>query len=158
MRRAVHQLKYHRDIGLADALAGSMISLYEETNWGIDLIVPVPLSIARLAERGYNQSVLIARPLALGVKLVYRSNALERTRDTRSQVDLNAKERKENVAGAFRARSRFVQNKRVLVVDDVATSGATLDACAVALLEEGALEVFGLTLARATYSSHKASP
>jgi predicted amidophosphoribosyltransferase len=72
-----------------------------------------------------------------------------KTRETRSQVGLNRAERRENLSGAFRAETKIVRGKSFLVVDDVITSGATMQACALALLDAGATRVFGLTLARA---------
>jgi predicted amidophosphoribosyltransferase len=81
--------------------------------------------------------------------LDYLPNALNRVRETRSQVDLSAVERKHNVLGAFRASRGDVVGRRILVIDDVATSGSTKDACAAALQDARAVEVYGLTLARA---------
>jgi ComF family protein len=117
--------------------------------WEIDLITPVPLGLARLAERGYNQSSLLARPLSLALHVPYRPQILSRVRETRSQVGLTAAERRENVSGAFVARSNGIMGRNVLLVDDVTTSGSTLDACAEALFTAGARQVYGLTLARA---------
>lgn len=151
LRHAHHRLKYQRDIGLGDVLSEPLIDLFQSLNWKVDLVAPVPVGIARLRERGYNQSTLIARPLALGTGSAYRPQALQRTRQTRSQVDLTLSERKENVRRAFLARRGIVENRCVLVVDDIMTSGATLDACAAALLEAGAREVYCLTLARAPH-------
>ncbi len=149
LREALHRLKYRRDVALSEALAIPLMQTLKSLAWPVDLVTPVPLGLARLAERGYNQSALLARPVALGCKLEYQPQALQRVRETRSQVGLTAKLRRENVAGAFQASSEIVVNKTVLVIDDVATSGSTLDACASALLGAGAHQVFGLTLARA---------
>lgn len=149
LRKAIHQLKYKRDLALGEALARPLIELWPRLGWEVDLLLPVPLGVARLAERGYNQSALLARPLALAHSIPYRPQGLKRLRETRSQVELSAQERRLNVRGAFQGEARVVSGKRVLVVDDIATSGATLDACALALLEAGALEVVCLTLARA---------
>jgi competence protein ComFC len=149
LRKAIHQLKYKRDLALGEALARPLIELWPGLGWQVDLVLPVPLGVARLAERGYNQSALLARPLALAQRIPYRPQGLRRLRETNSQVELSAAERRLNVRGAFQGGARVVSGKRVLVVDDIATSCATLDACALALLEAGALEVVCLTLARA---------
>ncbi len=117
------------------------------------MVVPVPLGVARKKERGYNQASLLAYPLALRFNLAYRPKALWRVRETKSQVSLNRQERQKNVSEAFKAGAKLVNEKTILVIDDVTTSGATLDACAVALLKAGAKKVYGLTLARAEFSS-----
>jgi ComF family protein len=117
--------------------------------WEVDLVVPVPLSQARFRERGYNQAALLALPLALSCRIRYNSKTLTRIRETASQVGLSAQRRQENVIDAFLAERISAQGKRILLVDDVATTGATLDACAKALMLAGAQNVLCLTLARA---------
>jgi ComF family protein len=117
----------------------------------VELVTPVPLGVARHAQRGYNQSALLAFPLALSSKLAYGSQALIKVREARSQVGLSLAERFENVAGAFQASPKIVAGKTILIVDDVTTSGATMQACATALLQAGAHQVYGLTLARADH-------
>lgn len=109
-----------------------------------DLVVPVPLHRQRERERGYNQADLIARPLA------YRAVLLVRTRPRPNKQILSLEERWESVRGAFATRpGSQVDNLRVLLVDDVMRTGATLDACAKALRAAGAKSVIGLTVARA---------
>lgn len=149
VRQAIHRLKYRRDISLGIVLAEPLISLYQQLGWDCDLILPVPLGLARLKERGYNQSDLLARPFALAVGVPYQSNGLIRVRETRSQVGLTITQRHVNVSGAFQALAGVVSGRHVLVVDDVATSSATLEACATALINVGAAQVYALTLARA---------
>jgi ComF family protein len=117
--------------------------------WEIDVIVPVPLGVARQKERGYNQAALIARPVALETGWAYRPKALSRVRETKTQVGLSIEERRMNVGGAFKAEGEGVAGKNVLLIDDVLTTGSTMEACAAALIEAGAAKVFGLTLARA---------
>jgi len=152
LRNAIHRLKYKNDLGLGEALGYHLIQVYEKTQWHTDLIVPVPLSPQRLRERGYNQASLLARPVALYLKIPFSTQALKRVRHTNTQVGLKAFDRVQNVRNAFKASSTFVANKIVLVVDDVATTGSTLQECARALLEAGAKSVYGLTLARATFA------
>jgi ComF family protein len=151
VRQALHRLKYRRDLSLGEILSRPLVELLGDLNWTVDLVVPVPLGVARLHERGYNQATLLARPLALGYGLSFRPQALSRIRETRSQVGLSIAQRRENVSGAFQARTRWVSGRNVLVVDDVATSSATLDACARSLIAAGAAQVYGLTLARARH-------
>jgi competence protein ComFC len=133
---------------LGEILARPMISLFHEMQWQVDMVVPVPGSLVRKKKRGYNQASLLAFPIALSNGLAYRPNALIKVRDTRTQVGLSPSERRQNVEKAFLGRKEIVAGKRVLVVDDVTTSGATMEACAAALLDQGASQVYGLTLAR----------
>ncbi len=152
IREAVHQLKYQRDLGLGEALARPMIACLIKLNWSLDLITSVPLGLVRLRERGYNQATLLARPIALSLRLPFSTRLLTRVRETKTQVGLSVIERQSNMAEAFRANSKLAHGKNVLVVDDVATSGATLNACAHALLAGGASKVYGFSLARAVFS------
>ncbi len=156
VRNAVHRLKYKGDLGIGEVLSRPLITGLRQYGWVVDLIVPVPLGLARLAERGYNQAALLAWPMALALGISYRPKSLCRVRETRSQVGLKLAERQENVQGAFSARREWVAGKTVLVVDDVTTSGSTLNACAAALLEAGASAVYGLTLARAAWEPAQA--
>jgi competence protein ComFC len=152
VRNAIHRLKYRRDLAMGEALSRPMIKSIQKLNWSLDIITCVPLGLVRFEERGYNQATLLARPIALCLKIPFLPRALHRTRETRSQVGLSVSERRENMVNAFRADEKFVTGKTILVVDDVATSGATLNACARALLTGGALRVYCFTLARAVYS------
>ena len=99
--------------------------------------------------RGYNQVGLVVMPLAAMQGWRYMPQALFHTSETRSQVGLSAAERKENVAGVFHAESSLVSGRIVMLMDDVATTGATLTSCADALLKADAQAVYALTLARA---------
>jgi competence protein ComFC len=149
LREALRRLKYQRDIGIGEALSKHLIELYNDLNWEVDLVAPVPLSKSRIRERGYNQSSMLGRPFAYAIEKPYRQSVLQRTRETRSQVSLSKSERKQNVEGAFKAHDQSVRGKVVLIIDDVTTTGSTINACAQALRNAGASAVFGLTLARA---------
>jgi ComF family protein len=152
LRKAIHRLKYEGDMALGEILARPMIQILNATKWSIDLITPVPIGSTRRRERGYNQAALLAWPIALSCGLPYRPHSLERGRETRSQVGLSADERRTNVSGAFTSSASIVKGKNILVIDDVTTSGATIEACTEALLANGAEKVFGLTLARTAYA------
>jgi len=149
LREALHRLKYRRDLGLGDALAQQMLEFVQNLHWPVEMMVPIPLSKSRLQERGYNQVALIARPLALALGLSYTPSALVRWRNTHSQVGLTRDERRENVRGVFRGMKEKVLGRNVLLLDDVATTGATLASAAEALLSAGAKQVYALTVARA---------
>jgi competence protein ComFC len=115
-----------------------------------DVVVPVPLHRERERERGYNQAALISKPLSKKLGLPHKAVMLMRTRARPDKRILSLEERWESVRGAFATRpGSQVDNLRVLLVDDVLTTGATLDACARALLDAGAKSVIGLTVARA---------
>ena len=115
-----------------------------------ELIVPVPLHLDRLRERGYNQAALLARGLSERSGLPIEEESLVRIKETAPQVALKADERRKNVRGAFRGQDENLRDRQVLLIDDVCTTGATLEACAEALHEKGARSVWALVLARET--------
>jgi ComF family protein len=112
------------------------------------LIVPVPLHQRRAKERGYNQSEMLAIELAAAFDIPV-ANALIRIRETKTQMKLPAMERKANMRGAFKWAGNDILDERILLIDDVCTTGATLEACSVALREGHPQSVWGLCLARA---------
>ena len=151
MRALIHRLKYadsHEGVRLFGRwLAHAGSELIE----GAALILPVPLSRGRLFRRRFNQAALLAGALARETGIPHEPLILERIRATRSQVGLSAEERRLNVAGAFRVHERgkrLIAGRRVLLVDDVITTGATVEACAQALKGAGASGVDVLALAR----------
>lgn len=149
LRHAILRLKYEGDLALGEILARPMLELLQTLGWDFELVIPVPISLARKKERGYNQASLLALPIALGWGAAYRPEALKKVRDTPSQVGLTVAQRRQNVLDAFEAQEKFVSGRSVLVVDDVTTSGATMEASSRALKNAGTRQVFGITLARA---------
>ena len=147
IQRAVHAFKYQDRTDLALPLAELMATTWAEGLFPVDCLIPVPLHPGRLRERGYNQSALITKELAKRINLPIISQVLARSRETKTQTELGAAERRQNVMGAFVAHN--VQGRSVLLVDDVCTTGSTLEACADALRAAGADRVFAMTLARA---------
>jgi ComF family protein len=149
--RAILLLKYEQVIPLGAWFASKLAELVRANGAGFaaDVVVPVPLHAARFRERGYNQAELIARPLARLLRLPFRSYLLVRTKPRPDKLKLTIRERWRTVRGAYSTRARArVDKLRVLLVDDVFTTGATLDACSRALRKAGALRVAGLTVAR----------
>ena len=149
MRHAIHELKYHNLRAIAPTLAAYLVAYASETNTVCDLIVPVPLHPQRKHRRGYNQAQLLAHEIgeATGMPLSIRS--LRRTKAGTSQARTGSmSERRRNVADAFSCTDASISGKRILLIDDVCTTGATLEACAVALCAAGASDVSGLTVAR----------
>lgn len=149
LREAIHHLKYRSDLGISEELARPLSTLVKAFAWQVDLIAPVPLSRKRLRSRGYNQASMLARWVAMTNGIPFHPAALVRSKDTISQVGLSGEDRRKNVIGAFIASKDFVHGKSILVIDDVSTTGATMQACALALKEGGADRIYGLTLARA---------
>jgi ComF family protein len=142
MRQAIHQLKYRNLRALAEPLAKLLNDYLATYPIPGEVLVPVPLHRKRLRERGYNQSSLLAKELGKLADLPVVDDCLIRQRHAPPQA------RSANVAGAFVCRDHRLQDKQVLLIDDVSTSGATLDACAAALKAIGATSVWGLVLAR----------
>jgi ComF family protein len=148
MRRAIHELKYHNLRALAEPLAGLLYDFLINNPVPGEVLVPVPLHRKRLRERGYNQSSLLARELGKLTSLLVIDDCLVRQRHALPQArTASVMERQSNVASAFTCRDNRLCGKRVLLIDDVSTSGATLDACAGALKSTGVISVWGLVMA-----------
>lgn len=150
-RALVHALKYNQQEYVAPFMAKQMVKrfcAYPELS-DVDLIIPVPLFPGKKRSRGYNQSELLARTFALETGLNLDTTSLVRVRNTVSQTTLGRRGRLDNMLGAFACRpAKRVRGRTVLLIDDVATTGATLEGCAVALKQAGAKKVLAYTYAR----------
>ena len=150
LRRLIHLLKYDRMRPLAEPL-GERLGRLDLGPGSADLVVAAPLHWRRRRERGFNQAELLARRAALAWGLPFDAKGLRRTKATPPQAGLTRAERLVNVRGAFLAPRRVaIQGRRIVLIDDVMTTGATLDACARALKRAGAASVTAVTLARAS--------
>ena len=155
VRTALHELKYSGEQRLAAPLGAAIARRWGRVGAGGDVLVPVPVHADRRRRRAYDQAELIARAAAAELALPC-APILERARATIAQFDLDRSARATNVAGAFRLRSgaragsaeRLLSGRWVVLVDDVVTTGASLAACAVPLLEAGAVGVSAVTVAR----------
>jgi ComF family protein len=142
IRRAIHELKYRNLRGLAPLMAGMLYDYIVVNPLSVDILVPVPLHRNRQRDRGYNQSALLAVELGHRCGLPVAVNGLIRHRYALPQArSAGLSERQKNVDGAFTCPNERFQGRRVLLIDDVSTSGATLNACA------GAAQVWGLVMA-----------
>jgi ComF family protein len=146
-RRTVHALKYDGWWRVTEAMVEPIVA--ELGGMGEWVLVPVPLSARRQRRRGYNQAARLAEALARRLGWRWRDDLLRRVRETPTQTALTPQARAANVSGAFRAEGRAADGLRILVVDDVFTTGATLTAAATALEVAGAAVVAGVTFARA---------
>lgn len=151
LRNCIHALKYDGVIRLAEPLGALLAQIYLDYGMQADMLVSVPLHSERHKQRGYNHAHLLASACASHIGVSLRDDVLVRSRATNVQVGLNAYDRKQNVAGAFSVSSNYtttgMYGRRIIIVDDVCTTGATLDACAATLFQAGAVSVWGLVLA-----------
>jgi competence protein ComFC len=144
-KEIVHSLKYRGYTTVVEKLAAPLMLGILDSERRYDAIVPVPLHRSRLRKRGFNQAELLARGVAKEINAPV-SDTLQVVRRTRDQVELSAAGRRANVEGAYSARSRV--RGRILLIDDVFTTGATMSACSETLLGAGAREVHALSLCR----------
>lgn len=148
MRKAIHELKYRNLRAISTRLAELLADYLKANPLPGEALVGVPLHPRRLRERGYNQSGLLAREMGKHIGLPVIEDCLMRVKQAQPQVRAaDVEERRRNVADAFVCCDERVKGKGIILIDDVCTSGATLESCAAALKNKGATSVWGLTLA-----------
>jgi ComF family protein len=147
----IHKFKYGRNISIGNAL-GSFMANFSFPDFDFSeysLLIPVPLHIKRLRERGFNQSILLAKKMGKKYKIPVNFSLLKRCKFTLTQTGLNRAEREKNIKGAFAvADKKKVADENIILIDDVYTTGATINECAKVLLKAGAQKVAILTLSR----------
>ncbi len=152
LEEAIHRWKYQEKTYLSSIFGKWMADIFP-SYWEskmIDLLIPVPLHKKRLRERGFNQSLLLVKELSHRLGIPYQERILRKIRTTTPQVNLSGRERERAVKGVFNIlRGEELKGKRVLLVDDVYTTGATVNECSKVLMREGAKRVDVFTLARA---------
>lgn len=149
--KLMYNFKYNNDIKLSQFFASIILQNCSDFFATCDAIIPVPLHRRKLRKRGYNQAALIARLMAQATKIPLHTTWLERVVDTISQVELAQEERRKNVINAFRVPDKYrhkIKDMRLLLVDDVITTGSTVNECAKALIQAGAGAVKVISVAR----------
>ncbi len=131
----------------------SLAKRIEREEWSLDGIVAMPLAKGKMQERGYNQVEIFTLALSLYLDLAHGIHWIRRSKETSSQVGLSFEERIDNMKDAFQGEPDFVAGKSILLIDDVMTTGASMNSAAKALKSAGAISVFALCLARATEAS-----
>ncbi len=148
--KLIQRFKFSDQVNLSSFFIKELFTLYQRDfpGTGIDAIVPVPLSAKRLRQRSYNQALLLARGLSKKLRIEYYQGILEKIRETAPQSTLHADKRYENVKDAYAvSNKRMIKGKRILLVDDVITTGATVNACVSALKKAGTKKVQVLAIA-----------
>ncbi|MCH8942113.1 MAG: ComF family protein [Bacteroidetes bacterium] len=150
LQHIIHSIKYSNKFAVGKRL-GEMIAEIrgnEIKTWNIDLIVPVPLHHLKKANRGYNQSFYIAKGLGKSLNIPVNQSILKRVKFTQTQTTLTLVERQENVGNAFKVKkTKLVEGKNILIIDDVITTGATQNECAKVLKEDGANKIYACATA-----------
>jgi ComF family protein len=152
LQKVMHSLKYNENfrvgIYIGEIIADQLINIIY--SWNPDLILPIPLHSLKKAERGFNQSYYVAKGIAKIISIPIKTNIIKRIRFTETQTELHIDERKENVKNAFKVlKAKNVRGKKIILLDDVITTGATISECAKNLKESGAIKVYGLSIALA---------
>lgn len=157
VKKLIHQFKYEPFIkDLSENLTDLIITHFQtlnkyEKDFEGKILIPIPLSRKKLKNRGFNQAEEIAKKLSEKLKIPILTNGLIKTKENLPQMELSGKERQENIKGAFEViKKEEIQGKKILLVDDVYTTGATMEEAARVLKEAGAKEVFGVVIARGT--------
>ncbi len=151
LRGCIHALKYDGNTRLALPLGLLLARAFRHYVLKADMLIPVPLHSERQRHRGFNQASLLAEVCSAKIDIPMHEGILIRQRPTIDQIELHPRERYQNVAGAFTCSSsarNMLNGRKILLIDDVSTTGSTLDACATPLFDAGAQEVWGLVLAR----------
>lgn len=150
LQKIIHALKYENKVYIGKFL-GSLLAqeLFNELKkWNVDFIIPIPLHSLKKAQRGFNQSYYIAKGISRVLKIPVENSVIKRNRFTESQTKKSAVERRTNVEGAFSVRNATkVENKKIILVDDVITTGATISECARILKFSGAKNIYAVSIA-----------
>ena len=147
---AILNFKFHNAKYYCKPFAHYLAQLYQDYKYDCDVVIPVPIHSSRLKERGYNQSELIAKHFCKILSLPLDTTSLVKIKKTKNQAELDFKQRQTNLDGAFKVTDKNqIKGKKVLIVDDVYTTGATIDCCATELFKSGAKQVLALTVAHA---------
>ncbi len=150
-KEIIHQFKFYNKPYVGNYLGKKLSNLIrtEDKYKNIDIIMPVPLQKKRERERGYNQSLIVAKIIAKELKIKLLKDILRRRGDNPPQSNLSLKERKKNIRGCFYVKkANLIKDKRILIIDDVFTTGSTVNECARVLRHSGAREILVATLAR----------
>lgn len=152
IQKLIHELKYNKRFAIGTYLGKITSHLFHEKieNWSIDLIIPIPLFHLKKAERGYNQAYYISKGISSFTKIPLSTSSFRRKVFTPSQTKLNITERRNNIEGAFRVvNPKKIQDKNIMLVDDVITTGATISECARMLKQAGAKNIYACSVALA---------
>ncbi len=150
LQNIIHNLKYNQRFLIGKFLGGMIGAMKKDTieSWEIDEIIPVPLHALKKAERGYNQSLYLAKGIGTRLSIPVNRRSVVRRKNTLTQTKMNLKEREENISGAFKLKNiNGLEGKNILIADDVITTGATTGECAKVLLEGGAAKVYAVSAA-----------
>ncbi len=150
IQKIIHELKYNGKFHIGKYLGEKVSEILNDklSTWNADLIITIPLHSLRKAERGFNQAEIIAEEIGKIIGINYSKNILKRTRFTETQTHLNLLERKENMINAFKLKNRkIINDKNIILVDDVITTGATVSECARILKNNGAKNIYALSVA-----------
>lgn len=146
--KLIHNLKYNNCQYLGSYLSEILVDEYKKNNFDVDIVMPIPLNPKRLKQRGYNQAFLLCHKFETDLKLPVDTTSLIRKVDTPTQTALSKEERKHNLEGAFQVvDKKVIKGKKILLIDDVYTTGATLEEASKTLLKAGAKEIYCLTVA-----------
>lgn len=150
IKKALRRFKYNNNKNYGKIFSKEIVTFYkrEITDASIDLIIPVPLHISKQKKRGYNQAAIIGSNIGRYLDIPYSSNCAIRTINTKAQKNLSDKERADNMKKVFKVvKQNQIRDKRVLICDDIYTTGNTINSLSKELLRNGAKEVFFITLA-----------
>lgn len=152
--KLIIELKYHNRPYIKNTLAHLLFKKFDNLGWNVDLVIPVPLTKRRQRQRGFNQSLLIAKEFCNLTNLTLCDDVLLKSKESEHQANLGYFDRQENIKESFKLKNKSrLKNKVVLLIDDVLTTGATASACSKVLKEGGAKFVFVLTVASTKYEN-----
>lgn len=152
IKKSIYKIKYCNKREYVEFYTNELIKNYGKKimSWNCDYIIPVPLHRKRQIRRGYNQAEIIAKIISKKTGIPIRTDILARVKNTKPQKELNDEDRKKNLENAFKIHKSIVKLKKIILVDDIYTTGSTIDACTKTLLRYGAVEVYFLSLSIGT--------